>query len=45
MGGACGICSKRRDLDKVSENPDGLRPLGRARHKWEDDIKINHETE
>jgi hypothetical protein len=36
---ACGIYGKRRSLDKVlAENPDGMRPLGRARNRWEENI-------
>ena len=23
--------------------PDGKRPLGRLRHRWEDNIKMNHQ--
>jgi len=33
---------KRRGVYRVLvENPDGKRPLGRPRRRWEDDIKID----
>jgi len=29
----------------LAEKPEGKRPLGRPRHKWEDNIKINYQVE
>jgi hypothetical protein len=37
MGGACIIC---RVLVGKSE---GKRPLGRLRHRWEDNIRMDHQ--
>jgi hypothetical protein len=42
MGGACGTYggygSAYRDLIGI---PDEKKPLGRPRHRWEDNIKMN----
>ena len=37
-----GTSEERRGAYKVSvEKPEGERPLGRPRRKWEDDIKMD----
>jgi len=42
MDGACGTYGKGRGLFVVlAQRPEGSRPLGRHRHKWEDNIKID----
>ena len=42
MGVACSAYGERRDLYRVLVgNPEGRRPLGRPRLRWEDDIKMN----
>jgi hypothetical protein len=41
MGGACNTYEGRRGLYRVLvEKPEGKRPLGRPRRRWEDNIKI-----
>jgi hypothetical protein len=43
-GGRCGMCSaweRREDCTKyLMGKPEGKRPLGRLRHRWEDGIRI-----
>jgi hypothetical protein len=42
MGGAC--CTngeKRNAYSLLVERPDRKRPLGRARHRWVDNIKMD----
>jgi hypothetical protein len=40
--GACGTYRARRDASRIlMGKPQGKRPLGRARRRWEDDIKMN----
>jgi len=42
MGGACSAYGGRRGLYRVLiEKPEGKRPLGRPRHSWEDNIKMD----
>ena len=42
MGGACNTYGERRGVYGVLVgNPDGKRPFGRRRHRWEDNIKID----
>jgi hypothetical protein len=42
MGGACSAYGERRGLYRVVVGtPEGKRPLGRPRHVWEDNIKVN----
>ena len=44
MGGACGTYEGRRGVHKVLVGkPEGKRPLGRQRCRWEDNIKIDLE--
>ena len=39
---ACGTYGMGRDLYVIlARRPEGKRPLGRPRHKWEDNIKMN----
>jgi hypothetical protein len=40
MGGECNTDGEERGVYRVLvRKPDGKRPLGRPRHKWEDSIK------
>jgi len=39
------IQQEERLRQGLPENPDGMRPLGRARHRWKDNIKLNQEIE
>ena len=42
MGGACGAHGRGEDVHRVMVGkPEGKRPLGRPRHKWEDNIKLD----
>jgi hypothetical protein len=42
MGGACSKFGERRGAYRVFVGkPEGRRPFGRPRHRWDDDIKIN----
>jgi len=42
MGVACSAYGERRDLYRVLVgNPEGRRPLGRPRLRWEDNIKMH----
>jgi hypothetical protein len=42
MGGACSSCGERRGVYRVLVGkPEGKRPLGRPRHKWEDNIRMD----
>jgi len=44
MGRACSTFGggERRGVDKVLVGkPEGNRPIGRPRHRWEDNIKMN----
>jgi len=42
MGGACSMYGARRGLYRVLVGkPQGRRPLGRRRHRWEDNIKMD----
>jgi hypothetical protein len=36
MGGACSSYE-----EEERRKPEGKRPLGRSRHRWEDDIKMD----
>ena len=41
MGGACSICGgEERCIQFFVGKPEGKRPLGRPRHRWEDNIKM-----
>jgi len=41
MGGACGKYGVEEGcIEGFGGRPEGRRPLGRPRHRWEDDIKI-----
>jgi hypothetical protein len=34
---------EKRHADRILvENPEGKRPVGRLRHRWVDNIKMNH---
>jgi hypothetical protein len=42
VGGTCGTHGEGRGVYRVlDERPEGERPLGRPRHRWEDNIKID----
>ena len=42
MDGACSAYGERRDVYRVLVGkPEGKRPLGRTRHRWEDNIKMD----
>ena len=42
MGGACGVYGGRRGVYRVLVlKPEGKRPLGRPRHRWEGNIKMD----
>jgi hypothetical protein len=42
MGRACSTYGERiRAYRVLVEKPEGGRPLGRPRHRWEDDIKMD----
>jgi len=40
MVGACSTYGKRRGLYRVMGKPEGKRPLGRPRRRWENNIKV-----
>jgi hypothetical protein len=39
------IQQEERLRQSLPENPDGMRPNGRARHGWEENIQMNQEME
>ena len=42
MGGACGAYGEGRGVHRVLVGkPEGTRPLGRPRRRWEDNIKMD----
>jgi len=42
MGGACSAYGDKRGVYRVlMGKPEGKRPLGRPRRRWEDNIKMN----
>ena len=42
MGGACGAYGGGRGVHRVLVGkPEGKRPLGRPRHRWEGNINMN----
>jgi len=46
MGGACCANGERRGVYRVLVGkPEGKRPLGRPRYRWEDNIKMDLEEE
>jgi len=41
MKGSCSACGERRSVYRILVgNTEGKRPLGRPRHRWEDNIKV-----
>ena len=41
MGGACSTMGERKGIYRILVGkPAGKRPLGRSRHRWEDNIKM-----
>jgi hypothetical protein len=44
MGRVCGAYGEGRDVHRVLVGkPEGMRPLGRPRLRWEDNIKMDLE--
>jgi len=41
MGGACRMYEIRKAHNIFIEKPEGKRPLGRPRHRWEDNIGMD----
>jgi hypothetical protein len=42
MGGVCGAYGEERGVHRVLVGkPEGKRPLGRPRSRWEDNIKMD----
>ena len=42
MGGACSTMEERRGIYRaLVGKPEGMRPLGRTRRRWEDNIKMD----
>jgi len=42
MGGVCSTYGARRGVYRVlARRPEGKRPLGRTRRRWEDNIKMD----
>ena len=42
MGGACSTYGESRGEHRVlAGKPEGNRPLGRSRRRWDDNIKMN----
>ena len=42
MAGPVALMGERKDLYRfLVEKPEGKRPLGRPRHRWEDNIKMD----
>jgi len=42
IGGACSKYRERRGAYRILVGkPEGSRPLGRPRHRWEDNIKVD----
>jgi hypothetical protein len=42
MVGSCGVHEDMRNAYKIlAEKPEGKRPLGRPRRRWEDNIKVD----
>jgi hypothetical protein len=43
MGGACSAYGEGRSVYRVLVGkPEGKRPLGRPRRRWDDNIKMDH---
>jgi hypothetical protein len=44
MGDACSTYGERRGVDRVLlGKPEGKKPLGRPRRRWEGNIKMDHQ--
>jgi hypothetical protein len=41
MGGACSTHGREKLIQNVARKPEGKRPLGRPRHMWEDNIRMD----
>jgi hypothetical protein len=45
MGEACSTYGEKRSAYRILVGrPEGRRPLGRRRRRWEDNIKMDHKT-
>jgi hypothetical protein len=42
LNGMCGACSAYGGADLVGK-PDGKKPHGKPGHRWEDNIKMDHQ--
>jgi hypothetical protein len=43
MGRACSTHGEMRSVHRImAGKPEGKRPLRRPRHRWEDNIKMDH---
>jgi hypothetical protein len=46
IGGACGMYGRQEIYTQgLVEIPEGKRPLGKPRHRWEDNIKVGLQEE
>jgi hypothetical protein len=41
VGGTCGTNGRKRNVYRLVGKPEGKRPLGRPRHRWIDNIKMD----
>ena len=42
MGGACSACGEKREVYRILVGkPEGRRPFGRPKRRWEDNIKMD----
>jgi len=41
MGGACSAYGRESRIQGLVGKPEGTTPLGRPRHRWEDNIKMD----
>jgi hypothetical protein len=42
MDGACSMYGRGEKYNILVGKPEGKRPLGRSRHRWEDNIRLYH---
>jgi hypothetical protein len=41
MGGACSTNGEKKNAYRLVRKPEGRRPLGRPRHRWLDNIRMD----
>jgi hypothetical protein len=41
MGGACSMCEGEMGIHGFGGEPEGRRPLGRPRRRWEDNFRVD----